>query len=363
MNRIICFIASLSSGGAEHQMTILADKLCESGYDVTIATFVDVPDHYSLDKRIQRIRLANGKNSFMKFLSIFSFFYNIKTDCVISFAQRNNTFSLIPLLFRKKIKIIVGERNNTYQKPTIFEIVNFNFLYHKADYIVPNSYTQSKYIIKKKPIFKDKVRTIINYAELDKYLFKPLPNNDVRRISIFCRYDKQKNCERFASAVRKLKNKAKVPFEIEWYGDKSFKGLGVNKDYEDFNRLVEEYNIQDVLHLNDKVTNVPLLMAESDAICLPSLYEGFSNTLAEAICCGRPVLASDVSDNCVMVENGKNGFLFNPLDEDDIVDAFMRFLIISEYELKKMGRYSREKAEKLFSNDNFVCSYINLIEN
>jgi glycosyltransferase involved in cell wall biosynthesis len=95
---------------------------------------------------------------------------------------------------------------------------------------------------------------------------------------------------------------------------------------------------------------------------LPSLFEGFSNSIAEGICCGKPMLVSDVSDNRIMVHDHENGFLFDPNDVDSIVDAFIRFFSLDTSEMTMMGHKSREIAESLFDKEAFIESYINLIE-
>ena len=135
-----------------------------------------------------------------------------------------------------------------------------------------------------------------------------------------------------------------------------------NVDYTIFDDLVKQNNLQDVLTLNDHTKNVSGLIPRFDALCLPSLAEGFSNSISEYICCGKPVLCSDVADNGIMVKNGENGFLFDPTNIDDMVNAFVKFFNLTQQEREKMGEKSRERAEQLFNKERFVESYIELIE-
>ena len=60
--KITCFICSLSSGGAEHQLTELTRQLHDRGYDITITTFADVADHYACADGISLIRLAENRS-------------------------------------------------------------------------------------------------------------------------------------------------------------------------------------------------------------------------------------------------------------------------------------------------------------
>lgn len=360
MKTIVCFITSLSSGGAERQLIELVKSLMKH-FDVTIVTFSDIADHYDVDGRIKRIRLGFGKSSIGKVWAILRYFLTVKTDCVLSFGQRENMYALFPLLFRKDVKVIVGERNFTKLRPMKYEYVLFNFLYRRADYIVSNSYSQKEYILKKKPQYKDKVKVITNYTDTEVYKCQAYPNNVILRIGVFARYTKQKNYIRFAEAIRLLNEKTRIPFVVEWYGNQHMKDSTLNPDFVEFEKLVKEYHLLHVLKLNDHVKNVNDLMKEFDAICLPSLYEGFSNSISEAICCGKPMLVSNVSDNSLMVKDGENGFLFNPEEPNDIANSFIKFLSLNKEDRLKMAHCSREIALKLFDKSRFVESYERLI--
>ena len=357
MKSIICFTESLAGGGAEHQMSILCRLLSDAGYDVTLVTYSDSPDHYELPNAVKRIRLGEGKSNYYKIFEIFKFFIKVKADSIISYRQACNARLLIPLLFRQRkgLNIICSERNVHYGKSDKYEKVLFGGLYKRADFIVTNSFTQANYIKHIKPLWESKIRTIINYTDVD--LYKPIEtclSDSIIKIGIFSRVAKQKNVENFIKAVALLKKRSDKLFEIHWYGN-----IELDCPYE---KMVKRYNVSDVLFFHDAVINTGVVMQSYHAICQPSLYEGFSNSIAEAICCGMPVLASDVSDNGLMVEETINGFLFNPLNIEEISSAFERFFNLSISQINEMKIKSREKAETLFDKEKFTESYISIIE-
>lgn len=365
MKRITFFINSLSSGGAEHQLAVLANFLNECNYDITVATISNTHDYYTLDNNIKRAYVGRYKNKILKLLSIWRYFISVDTDCVIVFCQRNSFFAL-PAMWtrsRKKVKVICGERNLTVGSQDIMEKVLFNFLYKRADYIVPNSHSQGRYILEKAPWLKTKLVPIINYTSLDLYRYHEQPQNSIIIIGVFCRYEKQKNCIGFINAIKKIKERSHLDFQVHWFGSKKFSNPDLQNYYDQILKIIQEYKLERTVILNDAVKNVSEIMASCDAICLPSFFEGFSNAISEAICCGRPVLCSDVSDNCLMVQNNRNGYLFNPYNIDSIVDAFLSFFSLSQGERSIMGKNSRIIASKMFNKDRFVNSYINLIEN
>lgn len=362
IKNITCFICGLGSGGAEHQLSLLSNFLSERGYNINLVTFSSVADHYPLNKSIERIRLGINKNKIGQLIDIWRFFLTTKSELVISFGQRENFLCILPLLFRSKIKIIAGERNTTYGKPSNIERVLYKVLYGRANSIVPNSYSQEKYIKVNAPKFASKVKTITNYTEIERFVYSPYPNNQPVRFGVFCRYSKQKNYIRFAKAIKSIVNKGYDKFIIDWYGDRTYKGTAPNPHYEIFNNLLIEYNLQSYLKLHDRISDVAFEMSKCDAIILPSLYEGFSNTLSETICCGRPGLCGNVADNGLIVQDGINGYLFNPESIEDIANCIIKFLELPLRNREIMANNSREKALLLFDKNRFINEYIKLIK-
>lgn len=359
--KILCFATSLSNGGAERQLSILANMLVEKGYAVELATFSGEIDEYPLDSKIKRIRIKQSGNSLKRLLEIYKYFFKVDTNCVISFGSRCNFLALLPLTFRKKVKIIAGERCATFNGMTWYKKLNYKFLYKRANFIVPNNYTQKKEIEKSYPNLIEKTHVITNYTDLNQYTVKASPHNEKIRIGIFCRYDKQKNYERFAEVIKILKNEVGNIFHVDWYGNRDFT-KGKNPEFISFSHLIDNYKIGDVITLHGHTDDVAGLIPQFDVLCLPSIGEGFSNSIGEYICCGKPVLCSNVADNSVMVKDGANGFLFDPFDKESMINAFKQFFSLNKEGKEQMSKESRRIAEILFDKDKFINSYISLIE-
>ena len=369
MKKITCFTESLAGGGAEHQMVILAGFLAEKGYDVTIVTYASTPDHYDTPQGVKRIDIgatrAKGKSlkAIIKMLKAFHYFLWLKTDCVIAYRECANLRVLPPMFFRnRKLKVICSDRN-TSTKPSFRHKLLLHFLYPRADYIVPNSKTETDFIAKHKPQLIPKLCTIHNYTDLHQFTASSMPSDTtVIKVAIFSRYSAQKNPLGFAKAMQELKQKTKRKFEVHWYGTQKGNINGYNKEYLELRDKIQELGIGDVLILHPAVKNPALLMKDYHAVCLPSLFEGFSNSVAEGICSGKPMLVSDVSDNSMMVHDGENGFLFDPTKTDSICNAFLRFFNQSYDNMQNMARRSREIAEELFDKELFIKKYMGLIE-
>lgn len=363
MKKILFVDSSFGSGGAEHQCTQLMNMLVEKGYQVTALTFGDITDHYYLSPMIVRKHLAPQKSTFQKILAVERFLLFAKADVVIAFSQRLSVLTLFPLLLRPFIKVISSERNYTNGRSDKFEkILIRTKIYQRANYIIPNNYSQGHYLSNIMPSIANRIHVITNFTDINTYKSTPVPNNEVTRIGIFCRFEKQKNFHRFLEALHMLNQKRKIKYHVDWYGNHTFTNKEQILYYEQGLSMIVEYVLEPYFSIHDATKEVDKLIPSFDVMCLPSLHEGFSNSISEYICCGRPVICSDVSDNHVMVHEDENGFLFDPLNVNSIVDALCRYFDTDYNKRNSMGINSRSIAESLFDKENFINSYIKLIE-
>lgn len=102
---------------------------------------------------------------------------------------------------------------------------------------------------------------------------------------------------------------------------------------------------------------------KADVFCLPSLYEGYPNVVAEAMSCGLPILCSNVCENPYIVEEGVNGFLFNPESPENIATAIHKMIGLTKTERQEMGIRNRILCLERNTEDAFLKSYVKLIDN
>lgn len=356
--KIVLFIDKLCNGGAERQSSILANLLIEKSFDVELTTYSPLPDEYPLNKLVRRVSLYSS-NTIRRHINIIKYFRSTDADVIISF-MIGNTNHIVRSLFlkRKKFILIAGERNITTSENWEKEKVAMAKSYKIADYIVANSFTQADNLMKMFPQWKNRIKAITNYTDVE-HILPCFPKcNEIIKIGVFARYSQQKNCLSFAKAVKRAKSIGNRTFRVDWYGNNSF---GPDNLYEELIGYIRHNDLSDVFYLHNSV-EIDEVMPDIDIICLPSLWEGFSNSVAEGICYGKPMLVSDVSDNHVMVKDGDNGFLFDPTDINEMEDALIKILNCSNEELCLMGKSSRRIAEQLFDSHCFINNYIQLFK-
>lgn len=85
------------------------------------------------------------------------------------------------------------------------------------------------------------------------------------------------------------------------------------------------------------------LIALADISVTPTLFEGLPIVILEAMACGKPVVASNVTEVPQVVKHGLNGFLVPPKDPEAIARAVLE--IYERNLIKKMGQESRNIVE------------------
>ena len=357
MKRVLLYIDSLGQGGAERQLCGLAVALKNRGYTVKFITryrnqfyepllreaHIDYELHEELNPELTRI---------FRFARLIRRF---KPDAVISFLQSSNKASLLTRFFNRRSKYIVSERNFTH---TVDFKVWLRFqIYRLADHVVCNSLTERENICRRAPYLAHKTLTIHNFVDCGH--FKPLPHkrNETPVILTAARIAEQKNTLGYIRAIAMLKERG-VKFRCKWIG----MSILTKQYHEQAVRLVNELGVEDVFEMEGETDNILKEYQAADFFCLPSLFEGFPNVICEAMSCGLPTLCSRVCDNPAIVEDGVNGFLFDPTDIADMADKLQAALEMDQGAYAAMSAANRRLVEQRLPIEAFARSYINLIE-
>lgn len=355
--KIICLIEDLSSGGAERQLSGLAVLLKERGYEVEVWTYY--PGDFYLPVLMQagvKYRyIEEAKSSKNRIPVLYKELKKAKPDTLIAYLDTACTVACLLKVLGLKFSLIVSERNTT-QQLTKRERIKF-FMYRFANHIVPNSYTQYEFVKKHYPRLESKMTCITNFVDTDKFVPAMVKEETHETLNVLtvARLMPQKNILKYIEAIKKVIDEG-IKVSVSWYGN------DLNDDYSvSCKNLIKKMGISDSFHFYAVKRNILEEYQQADAFCLPSSYEGFPNVVCEAMCCGLPILCSNVCDNPRIVEHDKNGFLFDPSDSQEMAKEIMRFANLSDKEKEMMRAANREKAISLFSSETFLKKYMEII--
>lgn len=361
--KILCIIDTFKiGGGAQTQLAGLAVMLQERGYDVTALSYHDVVPEQSFEpyitsKGVTYICLKDANNMYQKFCGVKRAIDHIKPDTVIAYLDGATAICSILKILGGKFRLIVSERNVT-QRLTFKEFIKFQ-LYRFADKVVPNAFSQEKYIKTRFSFLANKVQTISNFVDTDKFQAPSIIDNKSKKtleILVVARVNPQKNILRFIDAIAILKSKG-LDFHISWFGQKT------EDYYQQCITKINKLGVGSYITFYPATKDVNKIYSDNryDVFCLPSLFEGCPNTIGEAMSSGLPILCSNVCDNAIYVEDGVNGFCFDPYDSANIAEAIVGFANTDSNRRMQMRTQSRQRAITLLSKDRFLEKYIDIL--
>lgn len=117
-------------------------------------------------------------------------------------------------------------------------------------------------------------------------------------------------------------------------------GSGPEKDT--LKQMTRDLNLSSVYFVGEvDYDDIALYYASADVFIMPTLEDNWSLVVPEAMACGLPIICS-IYNGCwpELVHEGRNGWVFDPLKPDKVVQALINVLENAS-DLKRMGNESR----------------------
>ena len=124
----------------------------------------------------------------------------------------------------------------------------------------------------------------------------------------------------------------------------------------DIVRILRDGGALELAWLPGARDDVAEILAALDVFVLPSLAEGISNTILEAMATGLPIVATNVGGNAELIEAGRTGELVQAGDDDALAKALLAYASDQE-RARAAGRAGRARAERLYGVDTMVARY------
>lgn len=326
---------SLSSGGAERVTATLANHWADKGWTVTVVTVAGAErDFYALDARIQRIALNMAAESrhvgeavwhnLRRIRALSRVLKRERPDVAVSMMATANVTLAVAGRFTDT-RTVGSERIHPPTLPLgrIWEQLRQR-AYPLLHGMVAQTDSSAAWLREHAPA--KRIRVIPNPVNYPLEVQAPLvvPNDVVDRsaeariLLAVGRLEVQKGFDRllagFASIARQ-------------YPDWSLVILGQGSLYEALQRQAEELGIWDRVALPGAVGNVGEWFEAADLYVLTSRFEGFPNTLVEALAYGVPSVAVDCETGPrEIVRHEVDGLLIPQDDPDALVVALDRLM-------------------------------------
>ena len=189
-------------------------------------------------------------------------------------------------------------------------------------------------------------------VNLYEYVLLDYPNDNMVNFLYLSRVVKEKGIDQYLEAASAIRKK---------YPNTRFHICGFCEDeYKDkMHRLTENGDV--VYH--GMISDTKGMLKSIHCTIHPSFYpEGMSNVLLESCACGRPVITTRNVGCQEVVDEGKNGYLVDSQNSDELIKAIDKFMQLTFEEKKQMGLAGRKKVEKEFDRQIVVEAYLKEVD-
>jgi glycosyltransferase involved in cell wall biosynthesis len=117
---------------------------------------------------------------------------------------------------------------------------------------------------------------------------------------------------------------------------------------EGYKKLIDEFEFPEYINYLPSIprTKVPELLAQCDFLIQPSEGENFGTSVAEALCCGLPVIIGPTNGTKDYI--GSSSFVFDEYSPQSLKDTMLRAIQSIEQEREKLSHEARLIAEANF---------------
>ena len=348
-------IPTLSNGGAERVVSILASGLATRGYDVSVLKYFTEKNEYEISDKVKIFNLSQGGKEEYSRVGFIK-----KIILIRRIIKKENPDIVIPFLFRVafcvqiasfgfKVDVLQTIRNNPNMMSNCFMRYLRDYLvYHSKCTFVQNN--EQKQYFKKK--YHKKIHILYNPVPSKYFEYKRQKNRDSFTICASGRLEEQKNFKMLINAFSKSFKNDNVILQI--YGKGSLEKSLKNQ--------ILTLNMDNQIKLMGRTNNMLEAYLESDMFVLSSNYEGMPNALIEAMACGLPCVSTDCpSGPSDLIENGINGMLV-PVDD---IDA-MASALYEMYTYKNkdgLGVRAQNTIKEKCNIDNIINEFVRICDN
>jgi glycosyltransferase involved in cell wall biosynthesis len=370
-HKVLLFIPHLQQGGAERQILELMHRLPSRFEPILCLYGTNKSTRHHYDQYLGNARVCSLGVDDMGPRGLGRLVQLIRTEAptiLHSYRDKANFWARLASL-RARVPIVLTSVRNRKQglKMTFAEY----FLQHVSDRVLTNSVGVREELVNWAGVQPDRIQIIHNFLDLT--AFAP-PASEEDRIAARAhfgfqreetvlllpgRYAVQKHQLGLAAALGILRRRGAlrpttrivlagrrrdrwysrlVPLAMRWFGVDKF-----------------------VTYL-EPVKEMCRLYHASDAIVMPSLYEGMSNAVLEAHACGLPAVVSEAANRDGIVIDRVSGFEVPTANRHRLADAIENMLALSHDQRRAMGMRGRAHVADRFHPDRALDELVTLYD-
>ncbi|MBE0623847.1 MAG: glycosyltransferase family 4 protein [Burkholderiales bacterium] len=351
-------IDNLGSGGAQRQLVMIGCGLKARGHEVEFFTYY--PSSWEFKTQLDcagipvHVYAKKSRFSLGPLVGLHRTVRGGRFDAVIAFLETPALYAELVGQMGRDWGLVVGERSaNPAMRAGWKRWIRWPHRF--ADAVVTNSHSNRLLLERSWPRLAPKLTTIYNAVDLDR--FRPastgLSTSNGLTMVVVASYQRLKNMLGLAKALLLLRDSGGHNLVIDWFGATPSNA----EPLAEARAFVEEHELQEMLRFHPPKEAIETEYQRCDVVGLFSEYEGLPNVICEAMACGKPVIAGNVSDVRLLVEDGRTGILCDPGDPESVARALREFTSLTPDRRSAMGGRARERAQEIFAPYKMLDEY------
>ncbi len=360
MIKILYLIDKLVPAGTQTNLLQIVRSLDKTKFDPKVIALVEggslIEDFQSagIDPIVLKVKRVYGPSGFKAFSFLINYMKKENIDIVQTHFLHADILGTLAAKIAGVPKIVAARRDEGFWRGKRQVSIN-RFLNRYVDSILANSQAVKEAVLLNEKVSSRKINVIYNGVDLKRH-YPSLDLRETTRKSLGI-HDDEVVIGMIANMRHEIKGhriliKAvsfiKEPIKILLAGDGPLRA--------NFERYAVRLKVNDRIVFLGIRRDVNAIMNASDIICVPSLSEGFSNTILEAMAVAKPIVASNVGGNPEIVIDGETGSLVRPRHAEALAQEILRLLKDRQF-LSQMGAAGRKQIESNFTVEKMVTEY------
>lgn len=353
--KLLIYVHSLENGGAERVVANLANHWAATGWDITVLTVAArTTDFYSLDPAIRRICLdmtsggegvlSGGLRTIRRVHALRRWLRELRPDIALAAMQTASVILALAAWKMPGVRVLGSEHTFPPKAPLGLARERLRyFAYGRLDAVVALTqecawWLETQTRARRAPVIPNPVSWPL--AEQEPRVEPGSACLPGRRILLAVgRLSEEKNFHVLVEVFGRLS--ARHPgWDCVILGDGPLRGALASQ--------VSDAGLKGRVFLPGRVGNMGAWYERADLYAMSSLFEGFPNTLVEAMACGLPAVSFDCDTGPRdIIRHGVDGYLVGPGDSRSLEDALDR--LMGDSQLRTMFSRRAVEARERFS--------------
>lgn len=367
--RVLLLSSSLHYGGAERQVVQLAKHLDRTRFAPVLCSLDGTRTLFDLDPSPTPLLVAKRRARFdpLPFLKVGWFLRRWKIDIVHCFLFDAEIIGRLTGRLSGVAGVIGSERNSDYPSMPIRERV-LRVTRPLVDLLIANSHAGKRYATTRLGFPPGRVAVVHNGVDTERFRLRDRTLARARLgfpgdrpvVGMFASFKEQKNHAMYFRVARRILDR-RPDTRFLCVGHTPWNDRSARKYAASLRQLSAELRLDDHLSFLTDRNDIEELYPACDVSVLTSQREGTPNVVIESMACGVPVIATDVADNALILDDASGGGVV-PLDDDEAMCARVSHLLEDKEALRQSGLRARTAAVERFSLPQWASSIGSLYE-